>query len=282
MSLSAPPRPPAAVLQARIQPYSPPRQLPAVANTGTIQTSLDAGNAVTIHTASAAGGNGDLTVADSIIKSGGASSTLTLNAVRDHALNAALSSNSGALPIVLNAGRNVTNSQPITTNGGNLTVNPVQTFTMDASVDAGTGEVLIESGSVESAANPGITGSSVQVAEGAAIRLHGTGVGPSDCASGTVSPGPGAAPGMLQVNGDVTLQSTATTAIQVGGTSQGFNYDLINATGAVTVAGALQVTLVNNFHDTIDGSHVFPIIQGNSVTGTFTGYPDWLALHAGQ
>jgi hypothetical protein len=48
-----------------------PTATTAVANNGTIQTSLNGGNAVTVSTVSAAAGNGDLTVAAGISKTAG-------------------------------------------------------------------------------------------------------------------------------------------------------------------------------------------------------------------
>ncbi|MCU0781918.1 MAG: hypothetical protein MUF04_12565 [Akkermansiaceae bacterium] len=250
-----------------------PAAAAAVANTGTMQTSLNAGNAVTILTASAAGGAGDLTVSSTVAKTGGASSTLTLNAVRDLAINATVSSSSGALPLVFNAGRNISNSQTLGSNGGNITLSPAQTFTVGAAVNAGAGQIALQSGGFESATNQTLTASSIQVAAAAAFRLRGTVDGPLTVA-GTLTPAPAGGTGGLQVNGALTLQGTATTVVDLGGTSEGSTYDRISASGAVTVAGALQVNLVNNFHDTISGSTVFTIVRGGSVSGTFAGYPN--------
>ena len=250
-----------------------PTAAAAVANTTTIQNSLNGSNAVTIGTASAAGGNGDLTVATAIAKTAGGSSTLTLNAVRDLAINGQVTSSTGAMPLVLTAGRNIGNSQALTSNGGDITLSPTQTFTLGAAVNAGAGQVAIQTGSVESASAFTLTGGSVQVAAAAALRLQGTVAGPLTVA-GTVSPAQLADTGALQVNGALTLQATATTVVDLGGTSEGSTFDRISATGAVALAGALQVNLVNNFHDTISGSSVFTIVRGASVTGTFSGYPN--------
>jgi hypothetical protein len=250
-----------------------PAAAAAVANTTTIQNSLNGSNAVTIGTASAAGGNGDLTVATAIAKTAGGSSTLTLNAVRDLAINGQVLSSTGAMPLVLTAGRNIGNSQTLTSNGGDITLSPTQTFTLGAAVNAGAGQVAIQTGSVESASAFTLTGGSVQVAAAAALRLQGTVAGPLTVA-GTVSPAQPADTGALQVNGALTLQATATTVVDLGGTSEGGTFDRITATGAAVIAGTLQVNLVNNFHDTISGSSVFTIVRGASVTGTFSGYPN--------
>ena len=245
----------------------------AVANNGTIQASLNGGNAVTIGTASAAGGNGDLTVTGAITKTAGTSSTLILSAVRDLAINGVVSASTGAMPMVLSAGRNLSNSQSLSSNGGNITLSPAQTFTLGAAVNAGAGQVAVQTGSIESASALTITAGSVQVAAAAAFRLQGTVAGPLTVA-GTVSPAPMGGTGSLQVNGALTLQGTATNVVDLGGTSEGSTFDRINASGAVALAGALQVNLVDSFHDTIHNSNVFTIVRGSSVSGTFTGYPN--------
>jgi hypothetical protein len=64
-----------------------PTATAAVANNGNIQTALNLASSVTINTASAAAGNGDLTVSATVAKTAGGSATLTLNAVRDLAGN---------------------------------------------------------------------------------------------------------------------------------------------------------------------------------------------------
>ena len=97
-------------------------------NNATINTSLSAGTSVTISTASAAGGNGDITVSAPITKSGGGTATLSLIADRNIQVNGAITSSVGALNVVLNSRASggaegyVGGSTAITTNGGYLLV----------------------------------------------------------------------------------------------------------------------------------------------------------------
>jgi len=132
--------------------------------------------------------------------------------------------------------------------------------------------VLLQTGSLESGAAQTVTASTVQVSAGAAWKQRGTVTG-SLTVAGTVSPG---AQGIasLAVSSALTLQSTATTIANLGGTSQGTNYGRINVTGAVTLAGALQVDFANGFENSIVNSHTFTILSGASITGTFTGLPN--------
>ena len=133
----------------------------AVANNSTIQTSLNAGSGVTLNTASAATGNGDITIVNTLAKTAGTSSTLTLNAVRNLAINAAISASGSPLPLVLNAGGTISSSASIASNGGTITINTAQQFTLGSSLNAGTGQILLPA-------------STVQVSAGATWRQRGT------------------------------------------------------------------------------------------------------------
>ena len=68
----------------------------------------------TINTASGAAGNSDLTIVNTLGKTAGISSTLTLNAVRNLAINAAICASGGPLPLIVNAGG------AISANGGDI------------------------------------------------------------------------------------------------------------------------------------------------------------------
>jgi len=90
--------------------------------------------------------------------------------------------------------------------------------------------------------------------------------------AGVVSPGAQGTTS-LQVDGTVTLQPTATTAVNLGGTSQGATYGRISATGAVALAGALQIDFRDGFEDLIEPNNSFTIISAASISGTFAGLP---------
>ncbi|QJE95286.1 InlB B-repeat-containing protein [Luteolibacter luteus] len=246
----------------------------AFVQASSIQTELNAGNSVTLETASPAAGNGDITVTTAVTKFSGANpASVTFNAVRDITISSALAANTGNLPLTLNAGRKITTSASISTNGGAVLLAPVQEMLLGGSISSGTGAVTLQSGTLRSATFQTITASGFTVSAGSALRLQGTVVAPLTVA-GSISPAAPGSTGALQVNGSMTLQAGSSTSIELGGTSVGSTYDKITSTGAVTIAGSLQVDLVNNFHDTVAGSSVFTVIQGSSVTGTFTGLPN--------
>ncbi len=80
---------------------------------------------------------------------------------------------------------------------------------------------------------------------------------------GVVTPGTGA--GILNVSGGYT-QSLGTLGIELGGAGLGTEYDQLAVTGAVTLGGTLNVTLINGFNP---ASGEFVIVQGGSVSGVF-------------
>ena len=245
-----------------------PSASPAVASNATIQASLNAGTPITLNTVSGAAGNGDLVTTAAISKTAGSIAALTFNAVRDLTLNGTLNSTVGTMPLALTAGRAISSSATVTTNGGNVTINTVQPFALGNSLNAGNGQILLQTGSIESSAMRTVTASSVQVAAGASWKHRGIIAGNLSVA-GTLSAGPAA--GSLQVNGTLSLQPSATTIVDLAGTSQGSTYDSITATGPVTLAGALQLNFLSGFENTIISSTSFTLISGSSVTGTFTG-----------
>lgn len=241
----------------------------------TLQTELNAGTGVIFDTASGFNAAGNITVSSNISKTAGASSPIVFTAANDLILNSSISASGGALPLTLNAGHNITSSQAIATNNGAVLLNPTGDFAIGGGLNAGTGTVTLQGGLMRSSTSQTITTSNFSIASGAALRLWGTVSGPLNVA-GSVSPSAPNTPGSLQVSGALTLQAGSTTAIEIGGTSTGSNYDKITATGAVTLAGTLQVDLVNSFHDTIATSNSFTILQstGSTITGTFDGLPN--------
>jgi filamentous hemagglutinin family protein len=93
--------------------------------------------------------------------------------------------------------------------------------------------------------------------------------------NGTLAPG--ASPGTLNIVGNLNLGSTSTTLIELGGTSQGVDYDFINVTGNVTLDGILDISLFGGFTG-VTGNIFDVIASGGTMNGSFatvnlpTGY----------
>jgi filamentous hemagglutinin family protein len=88
---------------------------------------------------------------------------------------------------------------------------------------------------------------------------------------------PGASPGTLNITGNLILAATSTTLIELGGTTQGSNYDFINVTGNVNLDGILDISLFGGFTGVT--GNIFDVIQsGGTMNGSFatvnlpTGY----------
>ncbi len=121
----------------------------------------------------------------------------------------------------------------------------------------------------------------ITVADGGALSASGgltlytgTLAGNSDVTAavsnnrGTVAPsGLVASYGALHITGSYTQGANAKLQIELAGTTSGATYDRLNVTGAVTLAGTLQVTL-SSF--TPAQNNVFDILDFTSRLGTFT------------
>lgn len=83
--------------------------------------------------------------------------------------------------------------------------------------------------------------------------------------AGTVSPGH--SPGTITVNGDYTQEASGTLAIELGGTIPDTEHDQLVVTGAVTLGGTLNVTLINDFSPGLGDS--FTIMTFGSISGSF-------------
>ncbi|MCW1884761.1 hypothetical protein OKA04_08475 [Luteolibacter flavescens] len=243
--------------------------------TSAIQSQLNAGTGVTINSASAAAGNGDITLNTTLTRNSGTlASPLVFNAVRDLSIGTTLSATSAAMPLTLNAGRSISNAGSITTNGGAVLLNPTEEMVLRADLNAGAGAVTLQNGLLRTiVSSREIKGSSFTIASGASLHMTGTVAAALDVA-GRIAPASTTAMGGLQVNGTLVLQGGSTTQIEIGGTSAGATHDKITSNGAVTVGGTLQLEITGNFHDTITPANTFTILQGSSLTGTFAGLPN--------
>ncbi|MDO9084960.1 MAG: hypothetical protein Q7U53_02030 [Anaerolineaceae bacterium] len=98
--------------------------------------------------------------------------------------------------------------------------------------------------------------------------------------AGTVSPG--TSPGIITVDGDYTQDSSGTLEIELDGTTPGSGYDQLVVTGAATLGGSLDVSLIPGFSPIAGQS--FTIMTYASHTGEFdtenlpplSGDLDWI------
>ena len=146
--------------------------------------------------------------------------------------------------------------------GGALTYAlPGATSVAGASSNAGTMQInsntLTLSGGYTQTAGSLLLGTSVaapaNIAVGAGgMLVNGGTLGGSGVITGNVSMGaatlaPGYSPGSLTISGNLTLGATSTTTIELGGTTSGSGFDVINVGGTVTLGGTLNVNQFGGF-----------------------------------
>ncbi|HJQ38409.1 MAG TPA: hypothetical protein VKB93_14825 [Thermoanaerobaculia bacterium] len=81
----------------------------------------------------------------------------------------------------------------------------------------------------------------------------------------TVSPG--LSPGTIMINGNYSQSPTSTLNIELGGTAPGTGYDQLIVTGSATLAGTVNVTLINGF--TLSSGDVFDAVTYAAHSGVF-------------
>lgn len=78
---------------------------------------------------------------------------------------------------------------------------------------------------------------------------------------------PGQSPGTTTINGGYTQQTAGTLAIEIGGTTQGTQFDFVDVNGLASLAGTLDVVLTDAF-DPSNGDR-FDILDWDTLAGTF-------------
>ncbi len=178
-------------------------------------------------------------------------------------------------------GGSFTNAGTFTKSGGTGTTNIGVSFSNTGTVNVNTGTLatnngaspynqsgpdsftILESGTVLATSSLNLNGGT----------LKGTGtVHGSVIAGGGVNTiDPGFSPGVLTVNGNVTLSSTSTLAMEIGGLGQGTDYDLLDVNGTLTLAGMLDLDLINGFEELVQFNDVFTLATANSpILGAFS------------
>jgi hypothetical protein len=105
----------------------------------------------------------------------------------------------------------------------------------------------------------------VTVASNGIMAGNGTVVGNVGTQGGTIAPGQ--SPGLLTIDGDLTLDSDATLEMELAGAARGTQYDAVDATGALTLAGALSVSFLDGFAPAT-GSQ-FDLALADTIAGSF-------------
>jgi autotransporter-associated beta strand protein len=156
---------------------------------------------------------------------------------------------------------------------GDLIKDGPTTLTLPGSSNSLTGPTTVKAGDL--LVDGSQAASAVSVLGGATLGGTGT-VGAVSTTGGTVSPGDHS--GILNVQGDVTLDPSATFGVALDGPVPGTGYDQLNVSGAVHLSGS---TLDASLGFAPSGQ-TFTIIRSTApITGTFNGLPEGHALVIG-
>jgi autotransporter-associated beta strand protein len=112
----------------------------------------------------------------------------------------------------------------------------------------------------------GSTPGAVEVNSGATLMGTGSIGGAVTMNSGGML-APGASPGKMTIGG-LNLSSGSTLAMEIGGVAAGTQYDQVISTGAFSLAGALNVSLVNGFSPSAGQS--FNLFDWGTASGSFS------------
>jgi hypothetical protein len=84
---------------------------------------------------------------------------------------------------------------------------------------------------------------------------------------------PGNSPGLLTIDGDLTMTGGSRLAIEIGGSARGVDYDALVVTGALDLQNALlDVSFINGFTPMLGDT--FSIVEAGSLSGRFANVPD--------
>jgi autotransporter-associated beta strand protein len=156
---------------------------------------------------------------------------------------------------------------------GNLTKDGPTTLTLSGNSVALTGPTTVNSGTL--LINGAQPGSAVSVMSGSTLGGTGT-VGAVAATGATVNPGDGT--GILNVEGNVTLDGFSTFAVALNGPIAGTGYNQLNVSGTVNLGGSTLSASVGF----TPSAQSFTIIRSTSpIIGTFAGLPEGAHLLIG-
>ena len=205
------------------------------------------------------GASGSLTTTG-VISSQGATRALTKVGAGTMVVGGAVNNTLVGNTVVNGGTVRVTNTsgQPLGVVGNTAIVNATGTLQIDAGV-AVPNAVTVNAGGT--------------LAGGGTVNNTVTSVG------GTISPG--ASPGLLTVNGNVTLNAASAFRVELNGTTAGTQYDQLAVNGIVTLGGA-ALTGLRGFVPAVGNTFVLIDNDGaDAVVGTFAGLAEGATVQIG-
>ncbi len=156
----------------------------------------------------------------------------------------------------INMGSGLTFAQPLT-NAGVLVATAGSNVQFTNGLTQQPGSALVLSGG-------SVTGEITM--NGGVIKGSGTVNGNVTVGSGVLAPG--FSPGAITISGNLVMNSASVLNIELGGLTQGTEYDWINVTGSASLAGTLNVMPYNGYTPPAGSSYSFMNFAASS--GSFT------------
>jgi hypothetical protein len=145
-------------------------------------------------------------------------------------------------------------------NGGKLTVASGATLTVTSFEQSGffTPTTQLNGGTI----------TSVQPLDFQVGMLTGSGIINGNISNNaTISPG--SAAGSITVNGNFSLLNNSKLVMEIGGLTQGTQYDYLAISGLVGLDGTLELHMLNGFQLQLEPDQIFTLLTSSSLTGAF-------------
>jgi len=179
---------------------------------------------------------------------------------RHDILQGFFTTNATAGNFTIQNGANLTSSSSDFNNAGTMNIGANSTFTV-----GGSHNYVQSAGLTYLQASTSNLVAAMTTLNGGTLQGFGTGTGNLSNMGGTVHPGDG--PGTLTVTGNYSQSAGGTLDTLIGGSSQGATYSWLNVSGTATLAGTLDLSLVNGFAPT--NGQLFVILTSGGLSGQF-------------
>jgi hypothetical protein len=145
-------------------------------------------------------------------------------------------------------------------------------FDNSGTVESLTGTISFQGGFIQTAGTTRLNGGNIST--NSTLNINGGTLTGSGTITGNVSTGnissvggtvsPGLSPGILTISGNYTQCAACALSIEIGGLTVGTQYDRLAISGSATLAGTLNVTLINPFTPTTGNTFQFMTFASRS------------------
>jgi len=170
------------------------------------------------------------------------------------------------------AGIDIIQSASTFTTSGNVFVDSGSRIDVTGAYTQTAGSTVLDEG----ASTATLTASTIVDIQGGTLSGNGTVSAATVQSGGTIAAGLSA--GQLDIVGDLTLLDSSIMSFELGGTSQGTQYDFISVSGDATFDGDLEILLIDSFENSISISDTFTILSGGNILGGFDNIASGLRL----